>query len=67
MNEFFKSEAFRRGMRTFVQAAAGYVVIHIMDVDFSVKDAVMGFIAASIAAGIAAAMNIDSDKSGGEE
>lgn len=67
MNEFFKSEAFRRGMRTFVQAAAGYVVIHVMDVDFSVKDAVMGFIAASIAAGIAAAMNMDSDKPDGEE
>lgn len=67
MNEFFKSEAFRRGMRTFVQAAAGYVVIHVMDVDFSVKDAVMGFIAASIAAGIAAAMNMDSDKPDREE
>ena len=62
MKEFFKSEAFRRGARTFVQAAAGYVTIHIMDVDFSVKDAVMGLIAASVAAGIAAAMNIDSDK-----
>jgi hypothetical protein len=38
-----------------------------MDVDFSAKDAVMGFIAAVIAAGIAGIMNIDRDKNGGNE
>lgn len=67
MKEFFKSEAFRRGARTFVQAAAGYIVIHAMDVDFSAKDAVMGLIAAAIAAGIAGIMNIDRDQNGGGE
>jgi hypothetical protein len=67
MKDFLKSEAFRRGVRTFVQAAAGYIVIHAMDVDFSAKDAVMGLLAASIAAGIAGIMNIDGDKNGGGE
>lgn len=66
MKDFLKSEAFRRGVRTFVQAAAGYIVIHAMDVDFS-ADAVMGLLAASIAAGIAGIMNIDGDKNGGGE
>lgn len=67
MKEFFKSEAFRRGARTFVQAAAGYIVIHAMDVDFSAKDAVMGLIAAAIAAGIAGIMNIDRNGGGNDD
>lgn len=72
MREFFKSEAFRRAARTFIQAAAAYIVVNVMSVDFTAKSAVTGFIAACIAAGIAGIMNIDSggnsnDKKNGDE
>ena len=67
MKEFFKSEAFRRAARTFIQAAAAYIVVNVMSVDFTAKSAVTGFIAACIAAGIAGIMNIDSGGKNGDE
>lgn len=67
MKEFFKSEAFRRAARTFVQAAAAYIVVNVMSVDFTAKSAVTGFIAACIAAGIAGIMNIDAGKNGDDK
>lgn len=67
MKEFFKSEAFRRAARTFIQAVAAYVVVNAMSVDFTAKSAVRGFIAACIAAGIAGIMNIDAGKNGDDK
>lgn len=55
-------EPVKRGLRTFIQAAAGYVVVNIATLDFSARDAVIGFFVAAVAAGISAAMNM-----GGEE
>lgn len=57
IRRFFSKEPVRRGLRTFIQAAAGYVTVNIATFDFSAKDAVIGFCVAAIAAGIAAAMN----------
>ncbi len=58
MKDFFKKEPVRRAVRTFIQAAAGYVVVNIAALDFSAGNAVKGFIISTIAAGIAAVMNI---------
>lgn len=58
MKEFLKKEPVRRALRTFVQAAAGYVIVNVAELDFTAKDAVKGFIIATIAAGLAAVMNL---------
>lgn len=66
---FFKREPVKRALRTFIQAAAGFVVVNAVSLDFSAKNAVKGFIISAIAAGIAAVMNIDynnSDYTGGD-
>ena len=57
MKNLLSKEPVRRGLRTFIQAAAGYVVVNVATLDFSARDAVIGFFVAAIAAGIAAAMN----------
>lgn len=62
MKNFLKREPVRRGLRTFVQAAAAYALVHIADTDFTKRDAILALLAACLAAGIAAAMNIDADK-----
>ena len=62
MKNFFKQEPVRRGIRTFIQAAAGYVLVNIAALDFSAGNAVKGFIISTIAAGLAAAMNLKNDK-----
>lgn len=62
MKNLLNKEPVRRGLRTFIQAAAGYVVVNIATLDFSARDAVIGFFVAAVAAGISAAMNM-----GGEE
>lgn len=61
MKEFLKREPVRRALRTFFQAAAAYMAVHIGDTDFSTREAVLGLLAATLAAGIAAAMNIEGD------
>lgn len=53
----------KRAIRTFVQAAVGYLVVAVPSVDFSgeknaVKTALVGIGVSAVAAGIAAAMNI---------
>lgn len=53
----------KRALRTFVQAAVGYLVVAVPSVDFSgeknaVKTALVGIGVSAVAAGIAAAMNI---------
>ncbi|MBQ2582234.1 MAG: hypothetical protein II574_11475 [Ruminococcus sp.] len=57
--KLLKKEPVRRALRTFVQAVAGYVTVNVIAADLSTKNAIAGFIAAAIAAGIAAAMNIE--------
>lgn len=59
MKEFLKKEPVRRAIRTFVQAAAGYIGVNAATAELSTKSAVIGFIAATVAAGLAAVMNIE--------
>ena len=59
MKEFLNKEPVKRALRTFIQAAASYIVVNAAALDFSAKNAVKGFIISTIAAGIAAAMNIE--------
>lgn len=56
-------EWLRRALRTFGQAAIGYVVVALPTIDFSedgkiLKATLLGLAASSIAAGLAAVMNI---------
>lgn len=59
MKNFFKREPVRRAIRTFMQAAAGYIAVNVAALELDTKNAVIGFIAATVAAGIAAVMNIE--------
>ena len=59
MRKLIKREPVRRALRTFIQAACGYVVVNIATLDMDVKSSVRGFIAATLAAGIAAVMNLE--------
>ena len=59
MKEFFKREPVRRAIRTFIQAAAGYITVNVMTTELETKHAFISFGAAAIAAGIAAVMNIE--------
>lgn len=57
----------KRAIRTFVQAAIGYLVVAVPAVDFSgdgkaVKTALIGIGVSAVAAGIAAVMNIREGK-----
>lgn len=59
MKNLLKREPVRRALRTFIQAACGYVVVNIAALDMDVKTAVRGFVVATIAAGLAAVMNME--------
>lgn len=61
MKELLKKEPVRRALRTFIQAAAGFVAVNVVTLDFTATNAVKGFIISAIAAGIAAAMNIEKE------
>lgn len=58
-----KKEWLRRAIRTFVQAAVGYIVVVIPNIDFSdtsaLKTALVGAGVSAVAAGISAVMNAD--------
>lgn len=58
MKDFFKKEPVHRALRTFGQAAVGYVLVNVVSLDFSADNAVKGFVIATIAAGLAAVMNM---------
>lgn len=58
MKEFLQKEPVRRAWRTFGQAAVGYVLVNVVSLDFSADNAVKGFVIATIAAGLAAVMNM---------
>ena len=62
----FTKETLRRALRTFAQVAVGYIVTHIPIVDFTdadevIKRALIGLIVSAISAGIAAAMNLETE------
>lgn len=59
MKELLKKEPVRRGLRTFLQAAAGYILVNAAALDLSVDNALKGLIISAIAAGIAAVMNLE--------
>lgn len=63
----FTKETFKRTLRTFGQAAAGYVVANLVLIDFTsdkqvVKSALTGLLVSALAAGIAAVMNLEGDE-----
>lgn len=59
------SEPIRRAIRTFLQAAGGYIVVVVPNIDFSdtskLKATLIGVGMSALAAGIAAVMNINGD------
>lgn len=59
IKDFFKREPVKRAIRTFVQAAAGYIAVNFGADTLNTRTAVLGLIASAVAAGISAAMNID--------
>lgn len=64
---FFNREPVKRALRTFIQAAAGYIMVNVVALDFSAENAVKGFIISTIAAGISAVMNMNSTSNTGGE
>lgn len=61
MKEFFNSEPIQRALRTFMQAAAGYIAanIAVAVTDMENNNAIKALFAAAVAAGIAAVMNME--------
>ena len=60
----FTHETWRRAARTFIQAALSYVLVNLVTIDFTLergllKTALIGLGVSSLAAGIAAVMNIE--------
>lgn len=63
MKTFLKKEPVKRAIRTFGQAAVGYIIANIAVVDFSsgkdvAKSALIGLGVSAVAAGISAVMNL---------
>lgn len=58
-----QKEWFKRAVRTFIQAAAGYIVAAVPTIDFEntsiLKTTLVGVAVSAIAAGISAVMNAD--------
>ena len=57
-------ETVRRAARTFLQAALAYIAVNLVTVDFSngkaaVRTAALGLAVSAVAAGLAAAMNLE--------
>lgn len=69
MKEFFNREPVKRAIRTFLQAAAGYIAANIAVAvsDMENSHAVKILFASAVAAGIAAVMNIENIDDQGEE
>jgi len=61
MGKFFKREPVKRAIRTFIQAACGYIIANIAMLDFTAENAVKGFVVSSVAAGLAAMMNLEGE------
>ena len=68
----FTKETLKRMIKTFVQTAAGDVIVNIAGVDFTgdrdvVKTALIGLAISASSAGLAAIMNLQSPAKAGEE
>lgn len=68
----FTKETAKRMLKTFVQTAAGYIIVNIAGVDFTgdrdvVKTALIGLAISASSAGLAAIMNLQSPAKAGEE
>ena len=61
MKELLSKEPIRRAIRTFIQAAAGFVAVNVATLDITAENAIKGLIISAIAAVIAAAMNIEKE------
>ena len=59
MNRKKMSEWLYRALRTFGQAAAGYIAANIVRLSITDSEAVKTVVASAVAAGIAAVMNAD--------
>ena len=62
---FLKKEPVKRAVRTFGQAATGYIITNLCVVDFSsgkdvAKSALIGLGVSAVAAGLSAVMNLQS-------
>ena len=60
----FTKETAKKTIRTFIQAAVGYIAVNLAVIDFTagkevVKSALIGLGVAAVAAGIAAIMNLE--------
>lgn len=60
-------ETVRRTFRTFVQAALGYMLVHLSNVDFSdsraaLRAALTGVAVSAAAAGLSAVMNLEKER-----
>ena len=60
----FTNETLKRALRTFFQSAVAYLLVNISVCDFTngreaVKSALLGLVISSLAAGIAAVMNLE--------
>lgn len=68
----FTKETAKRMLKTFVQTAAGYIIVNIAGVDFTgdrdvVKTALIGLALSAVSAGLAAIMNLQSPAEAEEE
>lgn len=61
MKDLFNREPIKRALRTFMQAAAGYIAanVAVAVTDMENNNAIKALFAAAVAAGIAAVMNIE--------
>lgn len=63
MKVFFDREPVKRAIRTFIQAAAGYIVVAVPNIDFTdtsmLKATLIGLGVSALAAGLSAVMNIN--------
>ena len=71
MKTFLKKEPVKRAIRTFGQAAVGYIIANLAVVDFSsgrdvAKSALIGLCVSALAAGLSAIMNLQSPAKEGE-
>lgn len=67
----FTKETLKRALRTFLQTAVAYIAVNIAVIDFTEKkaaeSAVIGLIISAVAAGLAAAMNLEKKEGANDE
>ena len=68
----FTRLTFRRALRTFIQAALAYIAVNLAAVNFengkeAVRAALLGLTVSAVAAGLAAAMNLEKKENDEDE